>query len=215
MSEIRTLNDLQDWLDRDIAWRIKEISSVKSSLRSDSGAGRYTKAMVRAGVALLYAHWEGFIKTASETYLEFISNQRLEYVALKPCFIVFGLKRELSFIEHSKKHAKNTRAVEFILQELTKTANLSYRGVINTGANLSSEVFTAIAESIGIEISSYSTKFALIDESLLKRRNRIAHGEYLDIGASEFDSLGDDVINLLRTYKTDIENSASLQSYRV
>jgi hypothetical protein len=162
MSEVRTINQLQDWLDGDIAWRIKEISSVKSSLRSDSGAGRYTKAMVRAGVALLYAHWEGFIKTASETYIQFISNQRLQYVALKPCFIVYGLKRELSFMEQSKKHAKNTRALEFILQELTSTANLSHRGVINTESNLSSEVFTAIAESIGIEISPYSTKFPLM-----------------------------------------------------
>jgi len=58
------------------------------------------------------------------------------------------------------------------------------------------------------------TRFNLIDESLLKRRNNIAHGEYLDLGAEDFLTLVDDVTMLMRSYKNDVSNAASTRSYR-
>ena len=48
----------------------------------------------------------------------------------------------------------------------------------------------------------------------MKRRNGIAHGEYLDLSGEDFRTLADEVIKLLRMYKTDIENLASSDAYR-
>lgn len=211
MTRIRTQTDLLDLLDRDFSWRIREISDVKTSVRSIPSMRAST--FLRAGVALLYAHWEGFIKTSSEFYLTFVGSQRLRYEELKTCFIVFGLKKELDFIAASKKHAKNVRAVEFIQGELGKRADLTYKGAINTKANLNSSVFETIATSIGIDPAPYETRYNLIDESLLSRRNRIAHGEFLDIDANEYATLSDEIVILMRSYKSDIENSLALKSY--
>jgi hypothetical protein len=85
---------------------------------------------------------------------------------------------------------------------------------IDTESNLTSKVFTNIATSLDIKVDNYETKFNLIDESLVKRRNNIAHGEYLELGGKEFDDLVDEVLFLMRSYKTDIQNAASLESYR-
>ena len=60
----------------------------------------------------------------------------------------------------------------------------------------------------------YETKFNLIDESLVRRRNKVAHGDYLDLGAADFRSLADEILQMMRDYKTDLQNAASMAAYR-
>ena len=57
---IRTQEDLGEFLDRELAWRKKELSLVKLSL--DSSRTEQIPSSVRAGICMLYAHWEGFIR---------------------------------------------------------------------------------------------------------------------------------------------------------
>lgn len=85
---------------------------------------------------------------------------------------------------------------------------------IRTESNLSSAVFENICNSVGIDHKLYETKYNLIDESLLNRRNRIAHGEYVGLTADDYRNLADEVITLLRNFKTDIENAATLGKYK-
>ena len=66
---------------------------------------------------------------------------------------------------------------------------------------------------MGLDARPYEPRYRLINESLLGRRNKIAHGEWLDLDESGFVSLVDDVLILLRMFKTDIENSVALQGY--
>lgn len=212
MTRLRTLSDLQDALDSDHAWRLKEIMNLRLAVRGDGGIGRAT--LVRAGVALLYAHWEGFIKCASLTYLEFVGNQRLKYEELSDCFVVFGAKRHLASLTESKSSAVNIAAVRFFLSSMDERANLNMTSAVNTESNLSSTVFENIATSVGVDCSAYESKFNLIDESLLKRRNHIAHGEYLDINSDDFIVLADAVTVLMRTYLNDVSNAASTGQYR-
>lgn len=212
--KIRTISILQDSLDREFAWRIKEIAAIKMSV--ESKAISLTQAtLIRAGVPLLYAHWEGFIKQASQDYLEYVSNQRLKYSELSSCFVAFAAKKHLSHVVESRRAAVNIAAVDFFRECADSRANISLSNAINTKANLKSEVFVDIALSLGVAITPYDAYFNLIDESLLSRRNAIAHGEYLDLDADSFRKLADEVIKLLRMYKTDLQNLASIGAYRI
>lgn len=92
-------------------------------------------------------------------------------------------------------------------------AEIQVRSAIDTESNLKAHVFEQIAASIGINLNAYESRFNLIDESLVARRNRIAHGEYLDIDSNGWRTLADDVIALMRNFKTDIENAASLSRF--
>ncbi len=211
MKKIRTLNMLQDFLDEEFAWRLKEIVHLKLTIRTTQGPSKNT--LIRATVPLLYAHWEGFVKSSSEGYLNFVNCQRLNYNQLASCFIVFGIKSKLSQLIQSKKSNLNIATVDFIIKEFENRAELKTGSAINTKSNLNSEVFENIAVSIGINTSWYKTRYHLMDESLLKRRNEIAHGNYLDLGAEDCINLADEVIAIIRSYKTDIENAATLRQY--
>lgn len=211
MDKVRTLGQLQDALDKEMSWRIKEIGAFRIGSKSN---GSDRKPFIRAGVALLYAHWEGFIKSASELYLSFVESRGLNYSDLKTCFSVFGLKGKLETLVEAKKSLPNIAAMEFILSEMGTPAKLKIASAIKTDSNLTSSVFKNIAGSLDIEIDPYETKFNLIDTSLVDRRNRIAHGEFLELKGEEFGNLIDDVLGLMRTYKTDIENAASLEAYK-
>lgn len=213
MSKIRTLAELQDRLDREYSWRIKEIATLKVVAKGSSSLNQST--VIRAGLPLVYAHWEGFVKQSSESYLKYVTSQRLRYEELTSCFVVFGAKKYLANIVGSRRSAANIEAVEFFRSCLADRADLSLSNAIDTKSNLNSETFENIALSIGVSTVFYDAYYKLIDESLLARRNGIAHGEYLDLDAVSFRSLSDEVIKLLRQYKTDIENLASTAAFKI
>lgn len=209
--KIRTLSELQDVLDKDRSWRLKEIADLKLAVQGSNSLQQGT--LIRAGVTLLYAHWEGFIKNAAEGYILFISSKRLKYEQLTSNLIALGVRGKIEVLKSSKSVGINTEVVDFFMSGLAERASLSFAGAIRTESNLSSTVFENIANSVGVDCSLYQTKYVLIDESLLNRRNRIAHGEYLDIDAKAFRVLADEVLDLITSFKTDIENSANLSKF--
>jgi hypothetical protein len=211
MPKIRTITQLQDALDAEMGWRILEISAFKVATKVDGGN---RKAFLRAGVALVYAHWEGFIKASSEFYLNFVDNQGHIYRDLKSCFAVFGLKGKLAVLTESRKARSNIEAFDFVLDEMDKPARMKMSAAIDTESNLTSQVFSNIAASLNIAVTPYETKFNLIDERLVRRRNKVAHGDYLDLDPDDFRSLADEILQMMRHYKTDLENAASLAAYR-
>jgi hypothetical protein len=211
VAKIRTLTQFQEILDGEMGWRVKEISIFKIAAKTGDAS---QKAFVRAGVALVYAHWEGFIKRASEDYLNYVDNRGHLYRDLKSCFGVFGLKGRLALLVSGKKSNPNIEAFDFLLGEMDKPAKLLLKSAVDTESNLTSKVFANIAASLDISTISYETKFNMIDESLVRRRNSIAHGEYLDLGRDDFLTLADDIIQMMRDYKTDLENAASMESYK-
>lgn len=211
MNKLRTLSMLQDYLDKDFSWRLKELANLKLAVRRTDAILRTT--LVRAAVPLLYAHWEGFVKNATTAYVNFVDSQRLRYDELASCFITFGVRRRLAEFSASRRSASNTAAVEFFLTGLGERANLKLSRAVDTESNLSSTVFENIAISVGLQTTPYEARYKLIDESLLKRRNTIAHGDYLDLTAVDCQNLIKEVIAMLRSYKTDIENAAAASEY--
>ena len=157
MPKIRTLTQLQEALDADMGWRIKEISTFKLAAKADRAN---QKVFVRAGVALVYAHWEGFVKSSSEAYLNFVDNQGHAYRDLKSCFSIFGLKGKLALLVESRQSKSNIKAFDFVLNELDKPARMNMSSAIDTESNLTSKVFANIATSLDIATASYETKRA-------------------------------------------------------
>lgn len=171
-------------------------------------------SLIRASVPLLYAHWEGFVKQAAKLYLDFVSGQKLQYQELNDSFVAIGLMKELSL--HGVKGGKsgNISAVNFFRKKMASVAVFPKDGVINTKSNLNSEVMDGILSIIGIDKDKYLTKSNFINESLLARRNSIAHGEHIDLNADGYEGVSETVVTLLRQFKTDIENNASQELYK-
>ncbi|MDL2124712.1 MAG: hypothetical protein LWX51_16905 [Deltaproteobacteria bacterium] len=212
----KTLNQFLDNLDSEYAWRIKELSVIKSKIPRDTGTTTIIvlqNAMLRAGVTLLYAHWEGFIKAAADNYLNFVSLRRLKHSELQPCFIALCIRGKFQGLE-SKKFELQKQTVEFFLNEMDYRASIPYKGVIDTKSNLKFDVFRDICVIMGIDWNRYSLKQHLIDNQLLYYRNTIAHGKYLALDYTSFSYLYDVVVELLRNIKDDIVNAAATEQFK-
>ena len=75
-------------------------------------------------------------------------------------------------------------------------------------------IFVVNGGWLGIDVARYTARFNLIDETLLASRNKIAHGEYLNISPQRFDSLAEEIMELMIWFKTDLENAAACRSFQ-
>lgn len=210
--KLKTAEQLSDRLSRDLAWRKKELSEVKSLIETKSFSDSKHKALVRSGICLLYAHWEGFIKLAANSYLEYVRVQKLRYKELTSNFLALAMKEKLKEVKKTNKPSLYIPVCDFFLDELNQRCLLP-KEAISTASNLSSEIFQEITRTLGINFSTYSTKSVLIDTKLLKTRNEIAHGEYSIFDREEYVELHTEVIILLDLFRTDIENAAINKDY--
>lgn len=209
--KIRSADQLLEHLDNDMAWRLKEIHELRSAVQS--AKGKNVDAHIRAGISMLYAHWEGFVKGAANAYIGYLSSRADRMRDLQPCFVALGMKSRLASTQESAKSAIAVSTVAFLIDELDKPIKLPAADAISAQSNLNSVVFKNIVGWIGVDSAQYSTRFTLIDKSLLETRNGIAHGEYLVIDAPRFESLVTEILEVLRWFKTDIENAVVQKSF--
>lgn len=207
---IRTLEALEDALDAAFAWRRKELSTLLTAIRS--AAGQQQKLQLRAGIALLYAHWEGFIKSSAEAYIEYVAGKKLSCEKLASNFMALAIGRLLNDARDSKRVSFRIAAVEFVRNETGANAPVPTKG-INTSSNLNSDVLSDIISIVGVDGRPYETKRNLIDESLLAARNKIAHGEYLEIDAGRYEALQQEIISLMQLFRNQISNAAATKLY--
>lgn len=204
---IRTDEQLIDRLSADLAWRKKELSEIKSLVEAKNVSDQRHKVLLRSGVCILYSHWEGFVKLAANSYLEYVRLKRLTYKQLSSNFLALAMKEKLKEAKETNKPSLYIPVCDFFLSELDQRCILP-KDAISTASNLSSEILKEITDILGIDFSLYSTKSILIDTKLLKTRNAIAHGDYLVFDRNEYIELHIEIIGMLEIFRTQIENAA-------
>jgi hypothetical protein len=210
--KIKTAIQLQEKLENDLAWRMQEIVQLRRVISTSSGIAE--RAILRAAIPILYSHWEGYIKNASCFYASYLSMSGLKYEDVLDCFMGISALEHVRTIDGLKKKVFASSAVlqkMFGIQQ--EKVALPLDGYIKNVGNLNFEIFAQVASLLGIDLTPYTTKKKLIDESLIDQRNHIAHGEYLEIDKEGYLGLSDDIISLMRSYKADIENAVALKSY--
>lgn len=208
--KVRTLTELQDKLDQDIQWRKKEIVDFKFIIENNRTSTRIAP-LVRGGIALSYAHWEGFVKMASSIFISFISTKKIPLGNMKMNFIALSyLKR----INKGNGIEECINLISDIINNGGQACKISDKDVIDTKSNLKFHVLKDILISLGLEESHFASNENFIDKKLVEPRNDIAHGTYRDIVYEDFDIVYRNVIPLMEYFKTLIENNASLGSFK-
>jgi hypothetical protein len=205
---IRTVEELSDKLSNDLAWRKKELSEIKSLVEARNVSDQRHKVLLRSGVCILYSHWEGFVKLAANSYLEYVRLKKLTYKELSSNFLALAMKEKLKEAKETNKPSLYIPVCDFFLSELNQRSTLP-KDAISTASNLSSEILKEITDILGIDFSLYSTKSVLIDTKLLKTRNEIAHGNnYSVFEKEEYIELHIEIIGMLDIFRNQIENAA-------
>ncbi len=212
--KIRTVYELQDAIDSEMAWRKHELSSIRSNVSSARNFAKDTA--IRAGIALLYAHWEGTIKNLATYYLEYVSSLGLPYGQLKANFLAVSLKYDLQSFEESNKTTLHTTIINGVISSDGVKSNIPVEGIIKTNSNLNSDIFMEIMATIGLDCKDYESSYKLIDAVLLNKRNMIAHGERLeslDLDEKRYYEIHDKIFSLIQLFANQILNAAILKQY--
>lgn len=166
-------------IERDLAWREAEIGTLKLLLASSSTGSDRQRALMRACCAMMYAHYEGFCRFCWTLMLSTIERQSLlrqelaEPLARRAMASVFRTLRGDTSDINLWQFA--TTAFSSQLRE-----RATFQEEIDTDSNLWPSVAKKINDSIGVQCPMFDLHETELRQ-LVGRRNKIAHGEKLEI----------------------------------
>jgi hypothetical protein len=208
----RTLDELSRFLREDLAWRRKENNVLRAAVLRSEAAKK--QALLRGAVAVLYAHWEGFVKTAYTVYLDYIRMRRLRNSELCHELLGLALKLRLQSCDPGRcdSHADFSN---WLLGDWTHRARLPDSKDLFGTSNLNSAVFKSFVKGLGLP---YEDAFATAEKSvinpLLENRNHLAHGEWLLVNEKEYEQLFVWTNRLMTLVCDQVEEAAEKSSYR-
>lgn len=209
------MQQLSQLLDDDLAWRKRELTTLRFLLE-ERRRSHQMRVLLRFAVCTLYAHWEGFVKGAADTYVAFVADRGLRYSDLAPNFVALGLGGEIVQAGASNKPAMHTELAVRFMFRMSDTARLSLSRArrFYGEVNLNFESLEDLCCLLGLDVGVYSTKRNLLDRRLVERRNLIAHGRNLEIDLEDYVSLHEQIILLVHHFRTAVENAAVTSSFR-
>ncbi|MFD8890351.1 MAE_28990/MAE_18760 family HEPN-like nuclease [Streptomyces sp. NPDC059566] len=213
---VRTVGELQDRLDNALAWRRIELHALKSEIRTAyarSSHAPLTRALARSGIALLYAHWEGYVKEACQAYVDYVAKRRLKVNELNDGLLKVVLD-QLNRRSASGDEAAMLSIMEAVRLPDVARAKIPRDSIVDTKSNLRSIVLSDILGCIGFDPDVFATKSNLIDKTLCDGRNAIAHGRDYYPNPEEFESLHDEVMEMLTEIRGTIMAHARDKKYR-
>lgn len=211
--KVRSAYELDGVLDNDLAWRKREFTTIKFLIAKSRNHEKIV--LIRAGIALMYSHWEGHVKKASQAYLCYLNSQAHNYSDLQENFIQLSLGEKFSQGFSIKKYESQKNIFKYLTGELQEAFSLDEKTVIDTESNLKYPVLFNIMNQLGLDIREFELKEHFIDTILLNYRNKIAHGERLNERELEeaYVELEDELLNLIILYQNLIRNAVTSKSY--
>lgn len=178
---------LENSLDKDISWRTKELINLKNEINSKfERNNQEVSFLIRGSIALIYAHWEGSIKTQLSHYVKFLNNLlRDKYLELENYddeILDLLFQPTIKILGHNTKEKRLKGIQNFKKLYFDKSIlKIDSAEVVTTKSNLSFEVLIELFEKFKIE--QLDDIHSMFIEQLLKDRNAIAHGEnrYIEI----------------------------------
>lgn len=210
-----TPEEFADALYAAISWRRTELQALKSmlvELAPEDLERPRARMLLRSGIALLYAHWEGFSKQVLQDYLTYVARRRLKLGELRPELVATAMK---STLERSIKDrgalADLSRQIFTIADE---RARLPRSGVVETGSNLRYKRLVDILIALGLDTSDFETRQHLIDVRLCDARNEIAHGGFAVPDRDGVLELIGIVLQMMGDLLVQLTNAVAMKQYR-
>jgi hypothetical protein len=144
-----------------------------------------------------------------------VALRKFQYGELNTQFFRNYFLPRLAALSTSKASiAERSALVDEILNSADQRFTRVNDDLINTKANLNSEVLTDICLVCGVPPEPFAEKATFIDVVLLKRRNAIAHGENTLVALADLDEITNESIGLMRAFGDALENHVVLQTYK-
>lgn len=209
--KLRSLTELEDCVDAETAWRKRELTDLVFNVRGARDSKMQTS--LRAGLALLYAHWEGWIKAVARLYVDYVGQQKPKLGDLSAPFLGNALRVELDRVGHANSAKVHTDFASLFVSDWAACRAVVNLEFIRSEGNLTSKVLRDITTRIGIDYAPYALLETLIDERLVHQRNCVAHGDFLSVDVAAYEDLHQKVLQMLNDFTQDVLAAARSRAY--
>ena len=212
MSKPYTEDDLSTIFDADLTWRRKELSDMKAAIKK---ADQFSKpALLRALVAMSYAHWEGYVRTCANCYFEHLTLRKKAFVELERQIYVNSFLGRIDALRRGRVSlAERCKLINDILDGESGRFSYLNPALVDTRSNLNTDVMKDICIICGVDSNHFEQNRIFIDVLLLKRRNAIAHGQQEYIQADEIDNFVASLLALMSSFRDLLENKIYTKEY--
>lgn len=162
-----------DDISRDLDWREAEIASMRLLLSRRDISSKQVEVLLRAAWALLYAHYEGFIKYCLTLFYEEISARSVKCENLPIPTQIFALAKILKQIRTMPPAEMINEVTNFQSRHLDSFASFPE---VDTDSNLWPETLIALLISADLDSRTVEKNHQKL-ATLVARRNKIAHGQ--------------------------------------
>lgn len=160
-------------IEKDLDWREAELAAFRILVSNSNLRPRERNVFFRAAWALLYAHYEGFFKFALTVYYDAISKTGKKCGTLPSRMQEFALSQEIKVLRNEPDTQILTSICDFAKNHLELPP--AFPGV-DTKSNLLPTVLLDLLAYADLSLPSFSLHDRKL-ETLVRRRNKIAHGE--------------------------------------
>lgn len=168
------------FLDAEIAWRRSELHLLKTELReaSKSPGSPRERALARSISLMVYAHWEGYVKTSFDKLSITLSRRKPLVSDLSESLVLNHLRHMLVRLDAGDSSASKELVALVRNSEYSSSMRLKLRKdeLVRTRDNLRFEFFEEIIGNFGLDIGAFSLSKHFINSHLCDRRNVVAHG---------------------------------------
>lgn len=218
MPTLLSVNDLQNALDSNLAWRKKEVVALRNSAARAQISREY---YCRAGSVMLCAHWEGFLRDAVRAYVDHVFAQEQHLSRLKPQFVAIHFFHDVKYASTANFPGSERHHVKLAKKIIASLADPKGRvgWTAETGGNPSSALCSDLLKSValppkmGYDESQWSVVKVFIDSQILKDRHKVAHGERFPVRPDEFRSRSGRLIEICEDLARLVTDAAINKSY--
>jgi hypothetical protein len=215
---MESLTNFQSKLQRELAWRKREISDYRSLMAHADDSAHH---VFRSTQVMLCAHWEGFLKRAVDIYLKHVFAQNLTLRKLKPTLIAVALYSDVMKAADAKfpgSELNHVSLADRIVSSIDERVSVAGWDV-NTEGNPGTEVVDKILKSaglnpqIGLDSAAWATTKVFINEQLVADRHAIAHGQFKILSKAELLERSERLLRLLDQLSDHLYEAAITRSY--
>lgn len=204
--------DLSAILDADLTWRRKELSDIKAAIKAADEPSR--PPLLRAIIAMSYAHWEGYVRTCANRYFEHLTLRKKPFQQLERQIYVNTILVRLDSLNRNRVSLKERcKLVNDILDGVVGSFKYLNPELVDTRSNLNTDVVSDICIICGVDSTHFERNRDFLDLLLLKRRNAIAHGQQEFIRPDEIDDLVANTLALMAAFRNLLENKVYTKAY--
>lgn len=212
MSKPYTEDNLSSIFDADLIWRRKELSDMKTAIKTADQPAK--PALLRAIIAMGYAHWEGYVRTCANRYFEYLTLRKKPFTQFERQIYVNSILGRLDALHRSRVGLEDRcKLINDILDGEDGRFSYLNPDLIDTRSNLNTDVIKEICMICGVDSNHFEQNRTFLDVLLLKRRNAIAHGQQEFIQIDEIDDLVANILALMGFFRNLLENKVYTKAY--